>query len=91
MTELKPGMRVKVKGDPIGYTLTTPWGTIEGPDDDWEGYWLVKLDHPAFPRVPGGVVLREIEMHQDNLEWWGQTPLPLDNTVKINPKWAWEG
>lgn len=41
------GDRVRVVGTPTGLQLTTPHGTVVGPDPDWGGYYVVRLDQPA--------------------------------------------
>ncbi len=68
-TPLAAGTRVRVRGTPSGLNLTVPTGTVMGPDPDWDGYYIVRLDQPAHYYCRGGdELLDEITEAGDNLE-----------------------
>ncbi len=46
-THWAPGARVRIVGTPSGVRLTASTGTVVGPDPDWGGYYVVRLDAPA--------------------------------------------
>jgi hypothetical protein len=41
------GDRVRLMGTPSGLQLATPNGTVVAAHDEWEGYYIVRLDRPA--------------------------------------------
>lgn len=43
----KVGDRVRIGGNPSGITLRSHLGVVTGPDPEWQGYYLVRLDEPA--------------------------------------------
>ena len=68
-TPLVAGTRVQVRGTPSGLTLVVPTGTVVGPDPDWDGYYIVRLDEPARYYCRGAdEPLDEITEAADNLE-----------------------
>ncbi len=63
----RPGQRVELQGDPIGVTLTTRTGMVVR-EDEWEGYYILRLDNPAIYHHPNGETepLFEIREAEDN-------------------------
>jgi len=66
INRLRPGQRVELEGDPIGLTLTKRTGRVVR-EDDWEGYYIVRLDAPALYRDATRKPLLEIREAEDNL------------------------
>ena len=68
----RPGQRVELQGNPIGVTLTVRTGQIIR-EDEWGGYYIVRLDGPAYYHHPNGEreVLLELREAEDNFR-----PLP---------------
>lgn len=66
----KRGQRVELEGNPIGVTLTARTGMIVRPDDEWDGYYIVRLDAPAVYHHANGETetLLEIREAADNLQ-----------------------
>lgn len=62
--ELKPGTRVRLRAPAHGLKLAAATGSIVGPDK-WEGYYIVRLDQPAWYE---NEELQEIREAWDNLE-----------------------
>jgi hypothetical protein len=63
------GDRVRIVGTPTGLQLTMPSGTVVGPDPDWGGYYIVRLDQPAIYYCRGhDEPLTEITEAGDNLQ-----------------------
>jgi hypothetical protein len=62
------GQRVELEGNPIGITLTSRTGRIVR-EDEWDGYYIVRLDGPAYYQQANGetVTLFEIREAEDNL------------------------
>jgi hypothetical protein len=69
-TLLAVGTRVRLRAEPIAVTLEGTTGTIQAPDPDLEGYYLVRLDTPAVYRRADGSTERlpVIREAWDNLE-----------------------
>jgi hypothetical protein len=71
-TALLAGTRVELVGTPSGVTLTTHIGEIVGPDPDWGGYYIVRLDTPAVYYCRGeDEPLDEVTVAGDNLRVLG--------------------
>ena len=66
--DLTPGVRVSIRGKPIGVTLTSATGTIVEADE-WDGYYRIHLDVPARYQYADGrtELLQEIREAGDNL------------------------
>ena len=47
---LRPGTRVRLHSHPIGLILTSFTGSIVGPDPLWDGYYIIRLDEPAYQK-----------------------------------------
>ncbi len=62
------GQHVEIDGNPIGVTLTARTGRIVR-QDEWAGYYIVRLDGPAVYRHPNGEqeTLFELREAEDNL------------------------
>ncbi|HET9014947.1 MAG TPA: hypothetical protein VFN57_05085 [Thermomicrobiaceae bacterium] len=69
-TQLRPGTRVRIVGKPVGIRLRSSRGTVVGPDDRLEGYYIVRLDAPAVSSEPSdeGADVPEIVEYWDNLD-----------------------
>jgi hypothetical protein len=69
-TQLKPGTRVLIVGEPVGIRLRSSHGTVVGPDERIEGYYIVRLDAPAVSYEPSdeGADVPEIVEYWDNLD-----------------------
>jgi hypothetical protein len=52
-TDLRPGMRVRLRSAPFGIILRKATGTVVGPAE-YEDYFLVRLDEPACDERPDG-------------------------------------
>ncbi len=65
---LKPGTRVRLKGDVVGVTLRDPHGSVVRPDM-YDGYYVVRLDSPALYHLADGTIedLPELVEAIDNL------------------------
>ncbi len=66
--DFAPGARVRIRSKPIGVTLASTTGTIVGADE-WDGYYIVRLDLPARYHCADGHTepLQEIREAGDNL------------------------
>lgn len=62
-----PGQRIELQGNPVGVKLTARTGTVIRADE-WEGYYIVRLDSPAYYLHPNGEVeaLFELREAEDN-------------------------
>jgi hypothetical protein len=66
--QFQPGTRVRLIGTPSGVTLTANVGEVVGPDPDWGGYFIVRLDQPAVYYCSGhDEPLDEVTVAGDNL------------------------
>lgn len=67
---LPPGTRVRLRSASHVITLQSDTGAVVGPDEKWDGYYIVRLDLPA--RYDNGVhpptLLDEMREAVDNLE-----------------------
>ena len=65
---LEAGTRVELVGTPSGVVLTARTGAVVGPDPDWGGYYIVRLDTPAVYYCRGeDEPLDEVTIAGDNL------------------------
>jgi hypothetical protein len=67
------GTRVRLRTEPIAVTLHGVTGTIQAPDPDLEGYYLVRLDTPGvYHRADGATeplpIIREAWDNLDPLD-----------------------
>jgi hypothetical protein len=68
---IQEGTRVRILGpdSALGVTLATPFGTVVAPDE-YQGYYLVRLDEPASYRHTDGYTeqIDEVREFWDNLD-----------------------
>lgn len=66
---IKPGTRVRLRSSSHALALASDTGTVTRPDE-WEGYFVIRLDQPAQYRHADGrtETLPEIVELADNLE-----------------------
>ncbi len=67
------GQRVRLLGDLVALALVKRTGTIVGPDPQWDGYYLVRLDAPAWDRETHAEhwEIREAADNMEPLGRWG--------------------
>lgn len=67
---LPAGTQVRLHSAPSGVTLCGTSGVIVGPDPDWSGYYIVRLDEPASYQHSDGSTesLYLIREADDNLD-----------------------
>ncbi len=51
--DFTPGVRVSIRGKPLGVTLNSRTGTIIKADE-WDGYYIIHLDIPAIYHCADG-------------------------------------
>jgi hypothetical protein len=67
--KLKPGTRVRIPDPAVPLVREVLTGFVVGPDE-WDGYYLIRLDRPAKYRHASGEIedLNEIIESSDNVE-----------------------
>ncbi|MDQ6833251.1 MAG: hypothetical protein M3008_07620 [Chloroflexota bacterium] len=66
--DFTPGVRVSIRGTPVGVTLTSKTGAIVKADE-WDGYYIVHLDVPALYHCADGRTesIQDVREAGDNL------------------------
>ena len=69
LPKLAPGTRVRLRAVAAPVELTADTGTVIRPDE-FDGYYVVRLDHPAIYREAAGQTrpLSEISQDAENLD-----------------------